>query len=41
VVVLLPDDHPPVGLWHVVTAWSAGRGLRDAYAAADDEEMGE
>ena len=41
VVVLLPDDHPPTGLWHVVTAWPAGRGLRAAYAAADEEEMGE
>jgi len=41
VVVLLPDGHPPAGLWHVVTAWPAGRGLRAAYAAADEEEMGE
>jgi hypothetical protein len=41
VVVLLPDDHPPTGLWHVVTAWPAGRGLRAAYAAADEEEVGE
>ena len=29
-VVLLPDGHPPVGLWHVVTAWPAGRGLQAA-----------
>jgi hypothetical protein len=41
VVVLLPHDHPPTGLWHVVTAWPAGRGLQAAYAAADEEEMGE
>lgn len=41
VVVLLPDDHPPTGRWHVVTAWPAGRELRAAYAAADQEEMGE
>ncbi len=41
VVVLLPDGHPPTGLWHVVTAWPAGRELRAAYAAADEEEMGE
>lgn len=40
VVVLLPEGHPPTGLWHVVTAWPAGRGLRAAYAAADEEEMG-
>jgi hypothetical protein len=41
VVVLLPDGHPPTGLWHVVTAWPAGRGLWAAYAASDEEEMGE
>ena len=41
VVVLLPDGHPPVGLWHLVTAWPAGRGLRAAYDAAAEEEMGE
>ena len=41
VVVLLPDGHPPTGLWHVVTAWPAGRVLWAAYAAADEEEMGE
>lgn len=38
VVVLLPDDHPPTGRWHVVTAWPANRRLRAAYAAADEEE---
>jgi hypothetical protein len=41
VVVLLPEDHPPTGRWHVVTAWPAGRELQAAYAAADDEEAGE
>ena len=40
VVVLLPEDHPPTGRWHVVTAWPAGRGLRAAYTAADEEEAG-
>lgn len=38
VVVLLPEDHPPTGSWHVVTAWPANRRLRVAYAANDDDE---
>ena len=38
VVVLLPDDHPPQGLWHVATAWPANRSLRDAYVAEHEEE---
>ena len=37
VVVLLPEDHPPTGTWHVVTAWPANRRLRAAYAANDEE----
>jgi hypothetical protein len=28
VVVLLPDNHPPARLWHVVTAWPADRRRR-------------
>jgi len=32
VVVLLPHEHPPQGLWHVATAWPADRRLREAYA---------
>jgi hypothetical protein len=36
VVVLLPDDHPPTGRWHVVTAWPAGRQMRGTYAAAEE-----
>jgi len=38
VVVLLPDEHPPRGLWHVATAWPASRGLREAYADENEEE---
>ncbi|MPY85145.1 MAG: hypothetical protein GEV00_17895 [Actinophytocola sp.] len=38
VVVMLPDEHPPDGLWHVATAWPAERRLRDAYWAEDREE---
>jgi hypothetical protein len=37
VVVLLPEDHPPTGTWHVVTAWPANRRLRAAYATNDEE----
>ncbi|MGH3914264.1 MAG: hypothetical protein ACRDTC_12790 [Pseudonocardiaceae bacterium] len=37
VVVLLPHEHPPQGLWHVVTAWPAARRWREAYAAEDEE----
>jgi hypothetical protein len=36
VVVLLPDDHPPTGLWHVVTAWPADRRRRRAYWIGED-----
>lgn len=32
VVVLLPDQHPPTGLWHVATAWPANHRQRRAYA---------
>lgn len=38
VVVLLPDKHPPQGLWHLVTAWPAARRWRDAYAEEDEDE---
>jgi hypothetical protein len=37
VVVLLPDDHPPTGLWHVVTAWPADRRRRTAYWTGEDQ----
>jgi hypothetical protein len=40
-VVLLPHEHPPGGLWHVVTAWPADRRLRDAYASMDQGESEE
>jgi len=35
-VVLLPDDHPPTGHWHIVTAWPAGRRQTAAYQATDE-----
>jgi hypothetical protein len=38
VVVLLPHEHPPRGLWQVATAWPADRRLREAYAADLDEQ---
>jgi hypothetical protein len=31
VVLLIPDDHPPTGLWHVATAWPADRRTRERY----------
>ncbi len=37
VVVLLPDDHPPTGLWHVVTAWPADRRRRRAYWNGEEQ----
>ncbi|MDR7304490.1 hypothetical protein [Haloactinomyces albus] len=38
IVVLIPDQHPPGGLWHVATAWSAHRRQRRAYATSHEEE---
>ena len=38
VVVLIPDRHPPAGLWHVATAWPASRRQRRAYTTNDEEE---
>ncbi|RSD19955.1 hypothetical protein [Amycolatopsis eburnea] len=31
VVVLVPDRHPPDGIWHVATAWPADKRVRQAY----------
>ncbi|OXM70923.1 hypothetical protein [Amycolatopsis vastitatis] len=31
VVVLVPDRHPPNGIWHVATAWPADRRARQVY----------
>jgi len=31
VVLLIPDCHPPDGLWHVATAWPADRRMRKLY----------
>ena len=41
VVVLIPDEHPPSGLWHVVTAWPASRPQRRSYTSRDDAEVGD
>jgi len=38
VVVLLPHEHPPAGLWHVATAWPADSRLRERYASDADAE---
>lgn len=37
IVVLLPREHPPQGLWHIVTAWPAARQWREMYAAEAEE----
>ncbi|MDQ2707466.1 MAG: hypothetical protein M3Z25_07430 [Actinomycetota bacterium] len=39
VVVMIPREHPPTGLWHVATAWPANSTERQLYAAADEEEQ--
>lgn len=38
VVVLIPDHHPPTGLWHVATAWPANRRQRRAYTTNEQED---
>ncbi|QGK68338.1 hypothetical protein GIY23_01065 [Allosaccharopolyspora coralli] len=38
-LVLISDDHPPTGLWHVATAWSASHRQRSAYTGSDEEEV--
>lgn len=38
VVVLVPDGHPPRGLWHVATAWPADSRLRDLYGRKESED---
>lgn len=37
VVLLVPDDHPPGGLWHVATAWPADSRTRRVYAGKGSE----
>lgn len=39
VVVLIPDNHPPSGLWHVATAWPANRDQRRTYTSRDEAEV--
>lgn len=36
-VVLVPDGHPPRGLWHVAMAWPAERRLRDLHGRKESE----
>ncbi|MDQ3887410.1 MAG: hypothetical protein M3308_10495 [Actinomycetota bacterium] len=38
-VVLLPHEHPPQGLWQVLTAWPASRPWREVYSADDEESQ--
>jgi hypothetical protein len=37
VVVLVPDGHPPGGLWHVATAWPADSRMRGVYGGKGSE----
>ena len=37
VVLLLPAEHPPGGLWHVLTAWPADRATRGVYRQGEEE----
>lgn len=39
VVVLIPEDHPPSGPWHVATAWPASRRQRRIYTGEDEAEV--
>ena len=38
VVLLVPDDHPPGGLWHVATAWPADSRTRDVYDGKESKD---
>lgn len=38
VVVLVPDGHPPAGLWHVATAWPANSRIRGLYHGRESED---
>jgi hypothetical protein len=41
VVVLVPDHHPPGGLWHIATAWPAdSRRMRRIYGGGKESEDG-
>ncbi len=37
VVLLVPDDHPPGGLWHVATAWPADDRTRAVYGGKGND----
>lgn len=38
VVVLVPDGHPPGGLWHVATAWPADSRMHRIYGGKGSED---
>lgn len=38
VVVLVPDGHPPGGLWHVATAWPAASRMRRVYGGKGSKD---
>lgn len=37
VVVLIPDGHPPNGVWHIPTAWPADHRTRSVYDAEGEQ----
>jgi hypothetical protein len=38
VIILIPEEHPPTGLWHVATAWPANRRQRTMYTGGEYDE---
>jgi hypothetical protein len=38
VVLLVPDGHPPSGLWHIATAWPADNRTRRVYDGTENED---
>ncbi|HEY0638257.1 MAG TPA: hypothetical protein VGD67_11475 [Pseudonocardiaceae bacterium] len=38
VVLMIPDRHPPDGLWHIATAWPADRRTRSIYEAEEEAD---
>jgi hypothetical protein len=38
VVLMIPDRHPPDGVWHIATAWPANRRTRAVYEAEEDSD---
>jgi hypothetical protein len=37
VIIAIPEEHPPAGLWHIATAWPANRRQRATYTGTEHE----